>query len=46
MKGKGRYLCPNRFAELRRNGPRTADEARLLAKILIWLPNTLTGDAD
>ena len=46
MKGKARYLCPNRFAELRRNGPRTADEARLLAKILIWLPNTLTGDAD
>ncbi|BCX02243.1 MAG: DNA polymerase III subunit epsilon [Candidatus Roseilinea sp.] len=46
MKGKGRYLCPNRFADLRRNGPKTADEARLLAKILIWLPNTLTGDAD
>ncbi len=46
MKGKGRYLCPNRFAELRRNGPKTADEARLLTKILIWLPNTLTGDGD
>ncbi|MDW8351172.1 MAG: helicase C-terminal domain-containing protein [Anaerolineae bacterium] len=46
MKGKGRYLCPDRFAELRRNGPQTADEARLLAKILIWLPNTLTGDGD
>jgi len=46
MKGKARYLCPNRFAEWRRNGPRSADEARLLAKLLIWLPNTLTGDAD
>ncbi len=46
MKGKGRYLCPNRFADLRRNGPKTADEARVLTKILIWLPNTLTGDAD
>lgn len=46
MKGKGRYLCPNRFAELRRNGPKTAEEARVLSKILIWLPNTLTGDAD
>jgi len=46
MKGKAHYLCPNRFAELRRNGPRTADEARMLAKLLIWLPNTLTGDAD
>jgi len=46
MKGKGRYLCPNRFADLRRNGPKTTDEARVLTKILIWLPNTLTGDAD
>ncbi|GIV83947.1 MAG: DNA polymerase III subunit epsilon [Candidatus Roseilinea sp.] len=46
MKGKGRYLCPKRFDDLRRNGPVTADEARLLAKILIWLPNTLTGDSD
>jgi DNA polymerase-3 subunit epsilon/ATP-dependent DNA helicase DinG len=46
MKGKGRYLCQNRFADLRRTGPKTADEARVLSKILIWLPNTLTGDAD
>jgi DNA polymerase-3 subunit epsilon/ATP-dependent DNA helicase DinG len=46
MKGKGRYLCQNRFAELRRNGPKTQDEAKVLSKILIWLPNTLTGDAD
>jgi DNA polymerase-3 subunit epsilon/ATP-dependent DNA helicase DinG len=46
MKGKGRYLCPNRFADLRRNGPKTADEAKVMSKVLIWLPNTLTGDAD
>jgi DNA polymerase-3 subunit epsilon/ATP-dependent DNA helicase DinG len=46
MKGKGRYLCPLRLADLRKNGPKTLDEARLLTKILIWLPNTLTGDAD
>ncbi len=46
MKGRGRYLCPLRLNELRRNGPKTLDEARLLTKILIWLPNTLTGDAD
>lgn len=46
MKGKARYLCPNRLAELRRVGPRTSDEARVLAKILIWLPHTLTGDGD
>lgn len=46
MKGKGRYLCPNRLNELRRAGPRTPDEARVLAKILIWLPHTLTGEGD
>lgn len=46
MKGKARYLCPLRLADLRRNGPRTQDEVRLLTKILIWLPNTLTGDGD
>ena len=46
MKGRGRYLCPLRLAELRKNGPKTDAEARLLTKILIWLPNTITGDAD
>ncbi len=46
MKGKGRYLCPNRLADLRRNGPKTLDEVRVMTKILIWLPNTLTGDSD
>jgi DNA polymerase-3 subunit epsilon/ATP-dependent DNA helicase DinG len=46
MKGKGRYVCPNRLSDMRRNGPRTLDEVRVLTKILIWLPNTLTGDSD
>ncbi|HEY3291696.1 MAG TPA: helicase C-terminal domain-containing protein, partial [Anaerolineae bacterium] len=46
MKGKSRYLCPLRLADLRRAGPKTQDEVRLLTKILIWLPNTLTGDGD
>ncbi|MCL4507416.1 MAG: exonuclease domain-containing protein [Chloroflexi bacterium] len=46
MKGKSRYLCPLRLNDLRRAGPKTQDEVRLLTKILIWLPNTLTGDGD
>jgi ATP-dependent DNA helicase DinG len=46
MKGKSRYLCPLRLGDLRRAGPKTQDEVRLLTKILIWLPNTLTGDGD
>jgi DNA polymerase-3 subunit epsilon/ATP-dependent DNA helicase DinG len=46
MKGKGRYLCPNRLAEMRRSGPKSDHDVKVLTKILIWLPNTLTGDAD
>jgi DNA polymerase-3 subunit epsilon/ATP-dependent DNA helicase DinG len=46
MKGKGRYLCQLRLKDLQRIGPKSLDEARVLTKILIWLPNTLTGDAD
>ncbi len=46
MKGKGRYVCQQRVLDLRKAGPRTLDEARLLTKILIWLPSTVTGDAD
>ena len=46
MKGKGRYLCQLRLKDLQKAGPKSLDEARVLTKILIWLPNTLTGDAD
>lgn len=46
MKGKGRYMCQLRLNDLRKIGPRTLDEVRVMTKILIWLPNTLTGDAD
>jgi ATP-dependent DNA helicase DinG len=44
LKGRAHYLCMAQFDRLRRRGPRSQDEARLLAKILIWLPNTLTGE--
>jgi DNA polymerase-3 subunit epsilon/ATP-dependent DNA helicase DinG len=48
MKGKGRYVCPNRLSDLRKKAPTSLslDEVRVLTKILIWQPNTLTGDAD
>ncbi len=46
MKGKGHYLCPNRLNDLRRDGARTAEEARVLSKILLWLPSTLEGNGD
>ncbi|MCC6187988.1 MAG: DEAD/DEAH box helicase family protein [Anaerolineales bacterium] len=37
LKGRSNYLCPRRLDSLRRHGPKTADEMRVLAKVLVWL---------
>ncbi|TES91707.1 MAG: DEAD/DEAH box helicase [Anaerolineales bacterium] len=44
LKGRNNYLCPRRLETLRRKGPETRDELRVLAKILIWLRETQEGD--
>lgn len=44
LKGRRNYLCLRRWASLRRSPVLTADEARVLARILLWLPKTETGD--
>ena len=44
LKGRSNYLCPRRLAALRRLGPRTPDEMRVLAKVLVWLAAGGTGD--
>lgn len=44
LKGRSNYLCPRRLEILRRQGPRDADEARVLAKTLIWTLNDSSGD--
>ena len=44
LKGRGNYLCLRRLASLRRQPDLTVDEIRVLAKILVWLPGTTTGD--
>ncbi len=44
LKGRSNYLCPKRLTQLQRKPNHTPAELRLLAKITIWLPNTLTGD--
>lgn len=44
LKGRGNYLCLRRLASLRRQADLTVDEIRVLAKILVWLPGTTTGD--
>ena len=46
LKGRSHYLCRARLRALRRRGARSPDEARVLAKILIWLPETVDGDGD
>jgi ATP-dependent DNA helicase DinG len=44
LKGRSNYLCPHRFSLFRRRPGLDEDELRVLAKILVWLPSTMTGD--
>ena len=44
LKGRSNYICPRMVNALRRNGPADRDEMRLLAKLLVWLPQTRTGE--
>ncbi len=44
LKGRANYLCLRRFTALRHGGPFTVEEARLLARLSVWLPYTETGD--
>jgi ATP-dependent DNA helicase DinG len=46
LKGRSHYLCRQQFEALRRRGPMNEEEMRVLAKVLLWLPNTLDGDGD
>jgi len=44
VKGRGNYLCLSRLSALRHRGQLSPTEMRVLARILVWLPSTLTGD--
>jgi DNA polymerase-3 subunit epsilon/ATP-dependent DNA helicase DinG len=44
MKGRSNYLCPRRLENIRRRDPDGPDELRVLAKVLVWLQSTHTGD--
>ena len=44
LKGRNNYLCPRRLEALRRKGPESPDEVRVIAKMLIWLNETEMGD--
>lgn len=44
LKGRANYLCPRRLESLRHFGPRTADEIRVLAKVMVWQLTNQSGD--
>ncbi len=44
LKGRQNYLCLRRWSALRRSATLAPEEARLLARLLVWLPRTETGD--
>ncbi len=46
LKGRSNYVCPRRVKLLRDKSNLSPKEARLLAKLLIWLPSTTTGDRE
>ncbi len=44
LKGRANYICPRRLESLLKRGPETAEEMRVLGKVLVWLQSTQTGD--
>jgi ATP-dependent DNA helicase DinG len=44
LKGRGNYLCPRRVEIMRRRGPETPEEMRVLAKVMVWLQGSTSGD--
>ncbi len=44
LKGRRNYLCLLRWSAVRQAAPATAEEARLRARLLVWLQGTQTGD--
>ncbi len=44
MKGRANYLCPRRLQKLLNRPDLTPVDVSVLARILLWLPHTETGD--
>ncbi len=44
LKGRSNYLCPRRLENLRHRGPMSVEEMRILAKIMVWTQNSISGD--
>jgi DNA polymerase-3 subunit epsilon/ATP-dependent DNA helicase DinG len=44
LKGRSNYLCQRRLGALRKVGVNSVEEMRMLAKVLVWVPSTQTGE--
>ena len=44
LKGRANYLCHRRWSRMRSNETLSENEARLLAKVMVWMRETTTGD--
>ena len=44
LKGRDNYLCLRRWRQMVREEGVTADEARIAAKVMVWLQDTASGD--
>ncbi|MGH2536057.1 MAG: helicase C-terminal domain-containing protein [Candidatus Promineifilaceae bacterium] len=44
LKGRRNYVCTRLLTQMRHSGPGNADEMALLARILLWLPQSQSGD--
>ncbi|MCH7706274.1 MAG: 3'-5' exoribonuclease [Chloroflexi bacterium] len=44
LKGRANYLCYRRWSHMAQSGDLSADDARMMAKTLVWLQGTATGD--
>lgn len=46
LKGRSNYLCLRRYKQIRPDQALSPEDARGLLKVMIWLPDTRTGDRD
>lgn len=46
LKGRTNYLCQRRLEAVRQAGVRSTEEMRMMARVLVWLPSTQTGERD
>jgi DNA polymerase-3 subunit epsilon/ATP-dependent DNA helicase DinG len=44
LKDREQYLCPRRLEATRRRKPESLDELRVIAKVLVWLLESSSGD--